>query len=72
MNNKKRLWSWQWKGGGFNSCFSSSKEDALQQAKDIGLPRPHSTVNTYLIPDERTLTDDVEAYHLLCDKHNYD
>lgn len=69
---KKRLWSFLWQGGGFNSVFASSKEEAIELAKQFGKPRPHSTVNAYLIPDENTFSDDPERYHALCDMYAMD
>ena len=47
LNPKKDLWIWYWKQGGYNSCYASSKEDALEQAKQ--------TCCAYLEVEESTL-----------------
>lgn len=58
------LWSWEWIGGGFNSCHANSKEEAIQKAYEMGVAKGHREVT--LLPDERSFSDSMEKYDRLC------
>lgn len=46
-----KLWVWNWKGGGFNSCVAADREEALEMARQIGA---HGVP---LVPDEASLKE---------------
>ncbi|MGH7174777.1 MAG: hypothetical protein ACREGR_00250 [Minisyncoccia bacterium] len=50
----KKLWVWNWVGGGYNSTWAETKEEALAKAKEIG----SWTAN--LLVDEATLRESTE------------
>lgn len=37
----KRLWVWNWVGGGYNTALASSKTEATRLAKEMGKPNTH-------------------------------
>jgi len=55
---ENRAWSFQWQGGGYNSVFAASREEALAMAKELGKPTSYRGGYTKgLIVREDTLTD---------------
>lgn len=51
---EKTFWTWNWEGGGYNSCIASSREEALAKAIEKGKP-VHGGMKSALVPVESTL-----------------
>ncbi len=49
-----KLWIWNWKGGGYNSCKAHSREEALKKGKEMASWRLGMEV------DESTLRETTE------------
>jgi len=66
------LYTWNWAGGGYNSCWAKSKRDALKRAREIGIG---TGSHVALTPVESTLRSvtvrqmvDIDAsYRSMCD-----
>jgi hypothetical protein len=52
----KKLWYFEWKGGGYNSVLATSKKQAIKLATEMGKPSGGMTVT--LIPIPSTFTTD--------------
>lgn len=55
----KKLWSFQWKEGGFNSVMAESKQEAIRLATAMGRPVPGGMKVT-LTPDPATFRTGVQ------------
>lgn len=47
------LYTWNWIGGGYNSCMARSRTEAIRKAREMGMPRGGMTVT--LVPALETL-----------------
>ena len=54
---KKSFWTWNWFGGGYNSVFVSTREEALAAAKKMGDPIGLKVIESSL----RAVTDEEMA-----------
>jgi len=48
------LYTWNWIGGGYNSCMARSRTEAISKAREMGKPTEGGMTVT-LVPDPKTL-----------------
>jgi hypothetical protein len=54
-NTQTQQWTWEWIGGGYNSCTASSREEALSKAMEM------TTGPARLVPDISTIRPVTDA-----------
>lgn len=51
---KNEIWTWDWVGGGYNSCMARSREEAIRKAREIGKPTSGG-MSVTLVPNLHSL-----------------
>ncbi len=62
-----KIWTWNWVGGGYNSCLAKSRDEAVKLAIELGTPKWEGRV--VLVPDLKTFKAVTPAEMNEIDRH---